>query len=191
MRALLIFTLLVLAVPPASAQIYKYIDANGNTAFSSQPPNGTKAESVDLQPLPNVQREEAPAREPAPGTTRAPAAASPANADAAPVAAAKPGAKGPPYTRLALTDLPTGEALRANNGTFTVGVDIAPPLSGARQVRLVLDGEVYGEPTNQVRGLKLENLDRGDHAMAIQVVEGDQVIQQSGDIEFTVQRVHQ
>jgi hypothetical protein len=50
MRALPIFMLFVLAVPPASAQIYKYIDANGHTAFSSQPPNGTKAETVDLQP---------------------------------------------------------------------------------------------------------------------------------------------
>lgn len=189
MRALLIFTLFVLAVPPASAQIYKYIDANGHTAFSSQPPNGTKAESVDLQPLPNVQREEAPAREPAPGTTRAPTATTPVAAP--PGAAPATGAKAPPYTRLALTDLPTGEALRANNGTFTVGVDIAPPLSGSRLVRLVLDGEVYGEPTNQLRGLKLENLDRGDHAMAIQVLEGDKVIQQSGDVEFTVQRVHQ
>jgi hypothetical protein len=186
MRALLILTLLVLAVPPASAQIYKYIDANGNTAFSSQPPNGTKAESVDLLPLPNVQRQEAPGREPAPGTTRAPAPST-----TSPATAAQPGAKSPPYTRLTLTDLPTAEALRANNGTFTVGVDIAPPLSGGRLVRLVLDGEVYGEASNQLRGLKLENLDRGDHAMAVQVVEGDQVIQQSGDIEFTVQRVHQ
>jgi hypothetical protein len=189
MRALPIFMLFVLAVPPASAQIYKYIDANGHTAFSSQPPNGTKAESVDLQPLPNVQREEAPAREPAPGTTSAPAATTPATGPM--TTGAKPGAKGPPYTRLSLTDLPTGEALRTNNGTFTVGVDIAPPLSGARLVRLVLDGEVYGEPTNQLRGLKLDNLDRGDHAMAVQVLESDQVIQQSGDIEFTVQRVHQ
>jgi hypothetical protein len=102
-----------------------------------------------------------------------------------------PGAKGPPYSRLALTDLPTAEALRANNGSFTVGVDISPPLSGRRQVRLVLDGEIYGEPTTALKGLKLVNLDRGDHAMAVQVLEGDTIIQQSGDVEFTVQRVHQ
>lgn len=185
MRPLLLFLALSFALP-ASAQIYKYIDADGHTAFSSQPPNGTKAEPIDLQPLPNVQTppsDGAPAA-PAPGT----ASKNPTSGPSTPV---QPGAKPLPYQRLALTDLPTAEALRANNGTFTVGVDVSPALSGTRLVRLVLDGEVYGDPTNQVKGLKLTNLDRGDHSLAIQVVDGDQVIQQSGDVDFTVQRVHQ
>ena len=37
MRPLLICLLLSLALP-ASAQIYKYTDANGNTVFTDQPP---------------------------------------------------------------------------------------------------------------------------------------------------------
>jgi hypothetical protein len=47
--------LLLLAAFPAAAQIYKYTDANGNTAYSSQPPNGTKAETVELPPLNSVE----------------------------------------------------------------------------------------------------------------------------------------
>ncbi|WPO99654.1 DUF4124 domain-containing protein [Pseudomonas sp. HR96] len=193
MRPLFLLIALLFAVP-ASAQIYKYTDANGHTAFSSQPPNDTKAEPIDLQPLPNVQTPAADdAAAPAPGGTPAKPAAgadrnSPRTGPSTPVA---PGGKALPYQRLALTDLPTADALRANNGNITVGVDIAPALSGTRLVRLVLDGEVYGEPTNQTKGLKLENLDRGDHSMAVQVVDGDQVIQQSGDVEFTIQRAHQ
>ncbi|WP_213875652.1 DUF4124 domain-containing protein [Pseudomonas sp. dw_358] len=186
MRPLLLLFALSFALP-ASAQIYKYIDADGHTAFSSQPPNGTKAEPIDLQPLPNVQT---PPSDGAAPTPSAPAAAgkNPVSGPSTPVA---PGTKALPYQRLALTDLPTAEALRANNGSFTVGVDVSPALSGTRLVRLVLDGEIYGNPTNQVKGLQLTNLDRGDHSLAVQVVDGDQIIQQSGDVDFTVQRVHQ
>lgn len=186
MRPLLLLLALSFALP-ASAQIYKYIDADGHTAFSSQPPNGTKAEPIDLQPLPNVQTPPADAG-PAPSPAPAAGGKNPTSGPSTPVQA---GAKPLPYQRLALTDLPTAEALRANNGTFTVGVDISPPLSGTRLVRLVLDGEIYGDPTNQTKGLKLTNLDRGDHSMAVQVLDGEQIIQQSGDVEFTVQRVHQ
>lgn len=53
MRQSLALLLLMLALP-AVAQIYKYTDANGNTAYSSQPPDGTKAETVELPPLNNV-----------------------------------------------------------------------------------------------------------------------------------------
>lgn len=195
MRPLFFLIALLFAVP-ASAQIYKYIDANGHTAFSSQPPNDTKAEPIDLQPLPNVQTPPADdAAQPAPGAAGAPAKPA-AGADrnspkTGPSTPVQPGAKALPYQRLALTDLPTADALRANNGNISVGVDISPALSGTRLVRLVLDGEVYGQATNQTKGLKLENLDRGDHSMAVQVVDGDQVIQQSGDVEFTIQRAHQ
>lgn len=188
MRALLFCTLLAFAAPPASAQIYKYIDANGHTAFSSQPPNGTSAQPIDLQPLPSVQTSAGGA---APASSTPTGNVSDSHPISGPSTPLQPGAKALPYQRLALTDLPTAEALRANNGTFTVGVDISPPLSGNRLIRLVLDGEIYGNPTQQVKGLKLENLDRGDHSMAVQVLEGGQVIQQSGDVEFTVQRAHQ
>ncbi len=37
-----LYILLLIALP-AAAQIYKYTDANGNMAYSNQPPNGTKS----------------------------------------------------------------------------------------------------------------------------------------------------
>ncbi|MCK8659275.1 DUF4124 domain-containing protein, partial [Pseudomonas umsongensis] len=46
----LLFILLLIALP-ATAQIYKYTDAQGNTAYSNQPPDGVTAQPVELPPL--------------------------------------------------------------------------------------------------------------------------------------------
>jgi hypothetical protein len=38
--------------------------------------------------------------------------------------------------------------------------------------------------------LQLVNVDRGEHSLAVQVISGEDVIQQSPSVTFTVQRVH-
>jgi hypothetical protein len=170
MRRSLIYLLLLVTLP-AVAQIYKYTDANGNPAYSNQPPNGTPSETVDLPPLkivntkkPNVQ-------------------------NAAPTTPPQQNQATATYSVLALTDLPTDEALRANNGTFTVGVAIQPHLQSGHLLQLVIDGKSYGQISNVPR-LQVVNLERGEHSMAVRVVSGTQVIQQSETLTATVQRVH-
>ena len=81
------------------------------------------------------------------------------------------------------------EDLRANNGTFTVTVLIKPRLQGPHLLRLLLDGQPYGQPGN-VPILQLVNIDRGEHRLAVQVIDGENVVQQSPAVTFTVQRVH-
>lgn len=164
MRSLLIALLLVLALP-ASAQIYKYTDSNGNTVFTNQPPDGTPAESVTLPPTNTVEMQ-------VPGTP--PAETPPAQNEA-------------PYRVLNLTGIPDEEALRANNGTFIVSVDIQPRLMLGHRLRLRLDGQPYGQPTN-VPSLQLTNIDRGEHSLAVEVLRGHEVVQQSATLTFTVQR---
>lgn len=163
-----LFILLLIALP-AAAQIYKYTDAAGNTAYSNQPPDGVNAQPMELPPLNSV-------------VPQIPAAAptSQSNASEQPHDA---------YEVLQLTGLPTAEALRANNGTFTVNVLIKPRLQGAHLLRLVLDEQPYGQPGN-VPILQLVNVDRGQHSLAVQVIDGETVIQQSPTVTFTVQRVH-
>lgn len=152
------------------AQIYKYIDAAGNTAYSNQPPDGVKAQPVELPPLNSVVRQP-------PGEPVAPAQSN---------SREQPGSA---YQVLELTGLPTEEALRANNGTFTVSVLIQPRLQGAHRLRLLLDDQPYGQPSN-VPILQLVNIDRGEHRLAVQVIDGQNVVQQSPTVTFTVQRVH-
>jgi hypothetical protein len=164
----LLYILLLIALP-AAAQIYKYTDANGNTAYSNQPPDGVQAQPVELPPLNRVEPQ-------APSAPQSPTAEQPQ----------------PPrnaYEILELAGLPTDEALRANNGTFTVNVLIKPRLQSPHQLRLVLDDEPYGQPSN-VPVLQLVNIDRGEHRLAVQVIDGQSVVQQSPPAVFTVQRVH-
>ncbi|VVP37625.1 MULTISPECIES: DUF4124 domain-containing protein [Pseudomonas] len=160
--------ILLLMALPAAAQIYKYTDANGNTAYSNQPPDGVRAQPVELPPLNSVEPQAAP-KPPAQPNTREQANGA--------------------YEVLELTGLPTTEALRANNGTFTVNVLIKPRLQGPHLFRLVLDDQPYGQPGN-VPILQLVNIDRGLHSLAVQVIDGDTVVQQSPSVTFTVQRVH-
>lgn len=162
--------LLLLCALPAAAQIYKYTDAEGNTAYSNQPPQGRSSQTVELPPLNSVE----PLRKPVPVTLPSTAVQVPQTQ----------------YSQLELTGLPTDEALRANNGTFDVGVAIVPRLRSGDRLRLVLDGEPYGQPSNVPR-LQLVNVDRGEHGLAVQVVDSQEaVIQESATVTFTVQRVH-
>ena len=163
--------LLLLLVLPAAAQIYKYTDANGNTAYSSQPPDGTRSQAVELPPLNSVERQ--------------PTAPSPVS----PIQTTSKDATRAAYEVLELIGLPSDEALRANNGTFTVDVLLQPRLQGGHRLRLLLDGQPYGQPGNVPR-LQLVNVDRGEHSLAVQVLDGETVVQQSPTTTFTVQRVH-
>ncbi|KPC25170.1 Uncharacterized protein ABJ99_2317 [Pseudomonas syringae pv. cilantro] len=178
MRQSLICLLLLISLP-AMAQIYKYTDANGNTAFSNQPPNGTKTEVVELPPLNSIETQtpSGPAVNSAPPS--APAQA-PAPAQSQPQTA---------YDVLELTDLPTDEALRANNGTFIIGVKVQPRLQQNHRLQLLLDGNLYGQPSNLPR-FQVVNVDRGEHSFAVVVKDGERIIQQSETITLTVQRVH-
>jgi hypothetical protein len=163
-----LYILLLIALP-ATAQIYKYTDANGNTVYSDHSPDGVQAQPVELPPLNRVEPQ-APSAPPAPvSDNREPQR----NA----------------YDILELAGLPTEEALRANNGTFTVNVLIKPRLQPPHQLKLVLDDEPYGQPSN-VPILQLVNVDRGEHRLAVQVIDGQTIIQQSPPVALSVQRVH-
>ncbi|TLX54292.1 DUF4124 domain-containing protein [Stutzerimonas nosocomialis] len=169
MRALLA-SLMLLAALPAAAQIYKYTDANGNTVFTNQPPDGVSAESVELPPTNTVDIK-----------TPAPPPPLPSDSERAKAAA--------PYSQLALVGIPDEEALRANNGTFSVGVSLEPALRPGHSLRLLLDGQPYGQPSN-VPMLQLVNVDRGEHSLAVEVLADGRSIQQSAPETFTIQRVN-
>ncbi|WP_122687929.1 DUF4124 domain-containing protein [Pseudomonas viridiflava] len=175
MRQSLICLFLLISLP-AVAQIYKYTDANGNTAFSNEPPNGVKTEVVELPPLNSV--ESRPSR---PVLNTAPQAVEPQTQTRTQSQDA--------YSTLELSDLPTDEALRANNGSFIIGVKIQPRLQQAHSLQLLLDGNLYGQATNLPR-FQVMNIDRGEHSFAVVVKDGERIIQQSETITLTVQRVH-
>ncbi|MBD9501660.1 DUF4124 domain-containing protein [Pseudomonas sp. PDM23] len=164
---LILTALLLAAALPASAQIYKYTDANGKTVFTNQPPTDVDAKPVELPPTNTVGPQ---------GPVAAPADSGTATQTAT------------PYAILALSNLPDDESLRQNNGTFIVNVVVQPALAGGHLLQLVLDGQPYGAPTSST-SIGLQEIDRGDHTLAVQVLQGSRVIQASAPVSFTLQRI--
>lgn len=169
MRKLLFCLSIIMTLPalPAMGEIYKSVDAQGHTVFSSQPPVGKPSETVQLQPTNSI--------------------APPQNASGS--ANQQAGAE-QRYSVLLPTGLPDDAALRANNGTFNIGVQIAPDLFPGDTLRLILDGKPYGESTTSL-SLPVSQLARGAHTAAIEVLDatGKQV-QVSVAVPFGLQSVH-
>jgi hypothetical protein len=164
---LILTALLLAAALPASAQIYKYTDANGKTVFTTQPPTNVGATPGELPPT-NTVGTQAPAAAPATTGTQDQSARA--------------------YSILALSNLPNDEALRVNNGTVQVDVVVQPALSPDHVLQLLLDGQPYGSPARDT-SITMQNLDRGEHTLAVQVLQGSRVIQASSPVSFTLQRI--
>lgn len=167
MRHALLGLLLIISAP-AIAEIYKYTDAQGNTVFTNQPPEGISAERVELPPANTV--------------TIQPSAAPP------PLPTSDPAGQAP-YQRLTVAGVPDEAALRANNGTFVVSAELAPPLQRGHQLRFLLDGIPQAAPGNAT-SLQLNNVERGEHRLEVEVLRNGRVIQRSEPAVFTVQRVN-
>jgi len=167
MRTALFSLLLILSVP-ALAQIYKYTDDKGNTVFTNQPPDGVAVDEVKLPPANTV-------------NIKTPELPPPLPDDAQ-------GERQQPYRSLAIGGIPDEEALRANNGTFTVTAHLDPALQQGHQLRFLLDG-IPQAPASRSTSLQLNNVDRGTHQLVVEVLAGEQVLQRTAET-FTVQRVH-
>lgn len=166
---LALLSLLLCLITPASAEIYRYLDAKGNPVFSNQPPEGVTAQKIKISPINTV-------------TSPPPATPAPADIPEEP--------KHERYARLELSGPPNGGALRANNGTFSVEVLTDPEqLYPGHSLRLLLDGQPYGQPT-RASHFELVNIDRGEHRLSVEVMKKGQVIQTSSPLTFTVLRVH-
>lgn len=168
-----IVCLLCVASLSAAAEIYRYSDAQGKPVFTNQVPEGQRAERIELAP-----------------TNRLPSTSPPPVLPAEPVESAEP-ADSPAATRyrlLELVGLPVDEALRANDGTFSVTVRIEPPLAEGHSLRLLLDGSPHGPAVHGTR-LEVRQIDRGSHSLAVQVLAGERAVQQSDAQTFTVQRI--
>lgn len=166
MRSALLSLLLIFSVP-AFADIYKYIDGQGNTVFTNQPPEGVKADTIDLPPANTVN-----IRTPEP-----------------PPPLPERQAQQAPYRTLQVSGIPDEQALRANNGTFVVSALLEPALQRGHTLRFLLDGIPQAAP-GSTTSLQLNNVDRGEHRLQIEVLRGERVIQRSEPQSFTVQRVN-
>ncbi len=167
---LLLLTLAAAAI--VSADIYRWTDADGNTVFGDNPPEGVEAERIHVrEPMTT------PALRDAREILRRPLTDN--------------DEQQAPYEDLRIASPGDDEPVRANDGNFSVHVEMSPELNADRghRLRLVMDGEAV--QTRDMPRFDLVNVDRGTHRIHVQVLDrNDQVIQESDSVEFHLLRHH-
>lgn len=161
---------LLIAALPVTAQIYQYTDDRGNRVYTDQPPLDVQANSFKLNTVNSLPVD---VRQPSPAALNINRTRKHSSF----------------YSQLQIIGLPTDQAIRANDGSFTVQVEITPNLDKQHRLQLVIDGKVYGEASHSTT-LLVENLDRGEHRLVVQVLANDQVLQRSAEHTINVQRMH-
>jgi hypothetical protein len=149
--------LLVLLSGPVIAQtpIYKYIDENGQTIFTDQPPaNGSKAESIEMDTInssvpPTIDKERS-----------------------------TPSIQGKNSAvdyQTVITSPGDGDTIAMGPGNFSVSAALSPPLSANERVRLIVDGMTVGEAQRQPVW-QLNNVFRGEHKLVVERLKGDEEV---------------
>ncbi|MDB6445924.1 DUF4124 domain-containing protein [Pseudomonas sp. 21TX0197] len=158
---------LALVTLPGLAQVYTYIDAQGNRVFTDQPRPGN-AKKVQLPPGNRI---------PSPPSSTAPAAVS----------------QEPPkplfhYEMLRLLIPEPDATIRSTAGELIVTATSEPGLKKGHRYRLLLDGQPTGEP-GPSPVFALSNIDRGTHHLAVEILdEQDRIVERTANQPFHMQR---
>jgi hypothetical protein len=167
-RSLVVLGLLLIAMP-GLAQVYTYVDAQGNRVFTDQPRPGN-ARKVQLPPG---------NRMPTPGS---------GNTSTTPIESPQP----EPLFRYEMLRLliPEPDAtIRSTAGELIVTATSEPSLQRGHRYRLLLDGKPTAEPgPSPVFALK--NVDRGTHHLAVEILdEQGRIVERTANQPFHMQRM--
>ena len=166
--------LLMFFMLPVTAEVYRWVDENGNTVFSDQP--SANAKQIEL-PEPSTYSPVV-----IPAETQADSEQTDADAEEEMPAA--------PNYQLQIASPQDDEALRVNDGNLTVNIQIRPALSQQRgdMIQLRMDGRPYGQPRAGL-SFNLANVDRGTHTLSAVVMNANgEELAQSATIKFHLQR---
>lgn len=130
------------------AQVYTYIDADGNRVFTDQPHHNAK--KVEIAPTNRVDQ-----------PTKAPSRASKPKPAASPIFH---------YQLLRILAPEPDSTIRDIEGNLNVTVSNDPELQPDHLYRLLLDSKPYGEPTRSPV-FPLTNIDRGTHQLSVEIID--------------------
>lgn len=163
---LLIACLLAL---PVSAEVFTYIDAQGNRVFTDQPGTGN-AKRVPMTPSNRM-------------------SANPTGA--APVIAGKKTEKKPlfHYDMLRVLVPEPDATIRSSAGELIVSVTSEPGLQRGHRYRLLLDGKPTAEP-GPSPVFALSNIDRGSHNLSVEILdEQGRTVERTANQPFHMLRI--
>ena len=173
----LAFGLLLSMAAPATAQIYKVVDANGNVSYSDQPSQG--ATRIQVAPLPSIP----PAGASASALTGAMAGTSATGASGAALASTAANA---------VTQYQVVVSTSASDGFIRKGEALAvrastvPALAAGDRLVYLLNGQPVGE--GATASVPTEFLDRGSYSVMAQVVDAAGQTKGNASASFTVQQ---
>ncbi|ERH47555.1 penicillin-binding protein [Ectopseudomonas chengduensis] len=148
MRTLLLCLLFI--TQAASAQVYTYIDAEGNRVFTDKP-RSSNAERVMLAPSNSAQMSQTP-----PTVRMAP-----------PSAVSKPTVH---YQLLRILVPEPDASIHNGSGDMIVTLNSEPGLLPGHSYRLLLNGEPQGE-TSRSPVFSLQHVDRGTHQLVAEIID--------------------
>ena len=170
MRSLILVALLV-AVPVGAIEVYRWVDANGQTHYSDQWQPGAEKIRIATE---------------TPGSG-GPQAGEPANSGGA-SGAAQPGKSGAHYESLEIARPAQEEVLWNIEGQLPVSVRVTPALQPGDGLLLFLDGKQQEVPAGSTEA-QLPEVYRGTHTLKAQVVnEAGAVLIESPTINFAVRQ---
>ena len=144
----LFFLILLLLIHPLQADIYKWVDSNGNVHFSDVSQPG--AETVTLPPT----------------QTYSPAQTSESLPS---VPKLKHQQKQMTYTKILIVEPKDQDTIRSNPGDLSVLALVEPALNKGDMVQLLYDGAPVDSPQTGL-GFSLKNVYRGAHTLQVQVL---------------------
>lgn len=154
MKTLLVLLVGCLLSVASTADIYKWVDAQGNVHYGDDP-GERSAEKMDQ--LPGLSTYAPPPikiqqQEPAKIQSKTPL----------------PEKNAVDYRSISIVKPENGETIRSNPGTVEIFIALAPPLGETDHIRVTLDGKpLPGQHKKTV--VQLENVDRGEHQLSVEV----------------------
>jgi Domain of unknown function (DUF4124) len=164
-----LYLLLCCVVMTAQADVYRWVDKNGNVIFSDQPHPG--AEKIEIETLPSYTPVAIP---------------EPVNEEQQ-----EEGDQEVPRYKVTILTPANDETIRNNAGLVNINAKVTPPLDQDRndQLTIKLDGQTLGEPSTSPN-FTLSEVERGTHTVQVVVVDKDKkAIKSSKKITFHLQRV--
>ncbi len=161
------------AASPA-AEVYRWVDPDGNTQYSDRRRPDAQVIRIPKAPAP-------------PAPTPTPAAA-PAG-DPAPSDAAAPTFAG--YDKVAIVNPPDDGTVWDNSGNVSIEIAVAPALQGTlgHKLLVLLDGQALGEPITAT-SFTVTNLDRSTYTLRARIVDsGGRVLSESPPSVFHMKRI--
>jgi len=142
--------LILLGSGPLLADVFKYVDENGNIVFTDSPPPEQETEEVDLPQLQTSERYNPPISVPRRSNQK------------------KSKSNSADQYEVSL-NVANGEAIRANSGILAVSASVDPQPNFPVSTNYYLDGNLVA--TAPGLSSSIEGVDRGDHNIRIEVVD--------------------